>query len=77
MDLDLSVAHSRLSAVLYRRGDRHAGTGWCGCHCGEVLKVTPTMRNHLMSDGVSRAHVRVRWSNGYVAIVPEGGLVRA
>jgi len=44
---------------------------------GEVLKVTPTMHHHLMSDGVSRAHVRVRWSNGYVAIVPEGGLVPA
>ncbi len=44
---------------------------------GEVLKVTPTARNHLMSDGVSRAHVRVRWSNGYEALVPEGGLVRA
>jgi hypothetical protein len=44
---------------------------------GEVVKVTPTLRNHLMSDGVSRAQVRVRWSNGYEGLVPEGGLVRA
>ena len=44
---------------------------------GEVIKVTPTMHNHLISDGVSRAQVRVRWSNGYVGTVPEGGLVEA
>ena len=44
---------------------------------GEVVRVTPTMHNHLISDGVSRAHVRVRWSNGYEATVPEGGLVPA
>jgi hypothetical protein len=44
---------------------------------GEVIRVTPTMHNHLISDGVSRAHVRVRWSNGYESTVPEGGLVAA
>ena len=44
---------------------------------GRVVKVTPTVRNRLISDGVSRAHVRVRWSNGYESTVPEGGLVRA
>ena len=44
---------------------------------GEVIKITPTLRDHLMSDGVSRAQVRVLWSNGYEGLVPEGGLVRA
>ena len=37
-------------------------------------KVTPP---HLISDGASRAQVHVRWSNGYVAIVPEAGLAVA
>lgn len=44
---------------------------------GEVIKVTPTVRNYRLSDGVSRAQIRVRWSNGYEGLVPEGGLVRA
>ncbi len=59
----------------WKRGDQVCRRG--AKMVGEVLKVTPTARNHLMSDGVSRAHVRVRWSNGYEAMVPEGGLVRA
>lgn len=44
---------------------------------GVVVRITPTMHNHLISDGVSRAHVRVHWSNGYKSLVPEGGLVSA
>lgn len=44
---------------------------------GEVIKITPTARNRMMSDGVSRAFVRVLWSNGHEGRVPEGGLVRA
>lgn len=41
---------------------------------GEVLRVTPV---RLMSDAVSRAQIRVRWSNGYEALIPEGQLVIA
>jgi hypothetical protein len=59
----------------WKVGDKVCRRG--GDMVGEVLKVTPTARNRVMSDAVSRAHVRVRWSSGHVGIVPEGGLVRA
>ena len=42
---------------------------------GHVVKVTPL--RYLMSDGVSRAYVRVRWASGSEASHPEGSLVVA
>jgi len=45
---------------------------------GVVTKITPTRHGLLMSDGASRAWVRVRWSNGYESQpIPEAHLRRA
>jgi hypothetical protein len=65
--IDSDAYHKRYGMPVRRGGDM----------VGDVLMVTPTARNRVMSDAVSRAHVRVRWSSGHVGIVPEGGLVRA